>query len=112
MDNKSIKYEAAIVDILKQYAEIKYDNIIGGNQLIVDRENLHYQVVTMGWEGHQFVHDCPIHIDIIADKVWIQHNMTEWELGELLEERGVPKTDIVVGFLSPDLRAYTKYALA
>lgn len=38
--------------------------------------------------------------------------MTEWEVGEMLEESGVPKSDIVVGFLSPDLRPYTKYAVA
>ncbi len=112
MANKLKKYETAILSILSEYANIKYANIEGGNQLIVDKENHHYQIVTMGWEGNEFVHDCPIHIDIIKDKIWIQHNMTEWELGEMLELKGVPQTDIVVGFLSPDLRAYSKYAMA
>ena len=112
MGNKLKKYETAICTILKQYADIKYANIVGGNQLITDREHFHYQIVTMGWEGNQFVHDCPIHLDIIDGKIWIQHNMTEWELGEMLEEQGVPKSDIIVGFLSPDLRQYTKYAVA
>lgn len=41
MANKLKKYETVIIDILKQYAEIKYANIIGGNQLVVDNENLH-----------------------------------------------------------------------
>lgn len=112
MDNKLKKYENAILGILNEYAKIKYANIDGGNQLIIDRENHQYQVVTIGWQGNQFVHDCPLHFSIINDKIWIQQNMTEWEVGEMLENAGVPKSDIVVGFLSPDLRLYTKYAVA
>jgi hypothetical protein len=112
MGNKLKKYETAIISILSEYANIKYANVVGGNQLILDKENHQYQVVTIGWEGDKFVHDCPMHFAIIDNKIWIQQNMTEWEVGEMLESHGVPKSDIVVGFLSPDLRAYTKYAVA
>ncbi len=112
MANKLKKYEAAIIDILSEYAKIKYANIIGGNQLIIDKKNKQYQVVTIGWEGNQFVHDCPMHFAIIDQKIWIQYNMTEWEVGEMLESRKIPAKDIVIGFLSPDLRAYSKYAVA
>ena len=41
MVKKLKKYQTAIIDILKQYAQIKYANIVGGNQLVVDNENLH-----------------------------------------------------------------------
>ena len=112
MDRKLKKYEKAILDILNEYAKIKYANVTGGNQLIADKENLRYQVVTIGWEGNKFVHDCPMHFDIINGKVWVQQNMTEWEVGEMLEERGVSRQDIVVGFLPPELREYSKYAMA
>jgi hypothetical protein len=112
MGNKLKKYETAIIGILNEYAKIKYDNIQGGNQVIIDKIHHQYQVVTIGWENNQFVHDCPMHFAIIDNKVWIQQNMTEWEVGEMLEESGVPKSDIVVGFVSPDLRSYTKYAVA
>jgi XisI protein len=112
MGSKLKKYESAIMSILNGYAKIKYANIIGGNQLVIDNKNHQYQVITIGWEGDQFVHDCPMHFAIIDNKIWIQQNMTEWEVGEMLEESGVPKSDIVVGFLSPDLRPYTKYAVA
>jgi hypothetical protein len=112
MGNKLKKYERAILSILREYAQIKYANVEGGNELIIDKENHRYQVVTIGWEGNRFVHDCPMHFDIIDGKIWVQQNMTEWEVGEMLEEQGVPKSDIVAGFLSPDLRVYTKYAVA
>jgi XisI protein len=54
MDRKLKKYEKAILDILNEYAKIKYANIQGGNQLIVDKDNHRYQVVTIGWEGNRF----------------------------------------------------------
>jgi len=39
-------------------------------------------------------------------------NMTEWEVGEMLVDQGVPKQDIVAGFLSPLLREASGYAIA
>ena len=112
MDRKLKKYEKAILDILNEYAKIKYANVVGGNHLIADKENHRYQVVTIGWEGNRFVHDCPMHFDIIDGKIWVQQNMTEWEVGDMLEERGVSKSDIVAGFLPPEFRIDTKYAVA
>ncbi len=112
MVGKLKKYENAILDILKEYAEIKYANVDGGNYLIADKEHQRYQVLTIGWQGTSYVHDCPMHFDIIDGKIWIQQNMTEWEVGDMLEERGVLKSDIVIGFLSPESRAYSKYAVA
>lgn len=38
--------------------------------------------------------------------------MTEWEVGEMLVDQGVPKQDIVAGFLSPLLREASGYAIA
>ena len=112
MDRKLKKYEKAILAILNEYATIKYANVLGGNHLIADKENHRYQVVTIGWEGNRFVHDCPLHFDIINGKVWVQQNMTEWEVGEMLEANGVSKQDIVAGFLPPELRAYSNYAIS
>ena len=112
MGIKLKRYEKAILDILKEYAQIKYANVEGSNYLIADKENHRYQVITRGWQGTNYVHDCPMHFDIIDGKIWIQQNMTEWEVADMLEEHGVPKSDIVIGFLSPESRAYSKYAVA
>ena len=51
-------------------------------------------------------------MDIINGKIWIQRNMTEIDLGQKLTEMGVPKSDIVLGFLSPKVREYSDYAVA
>ncbi|MEM6701025.1 MAG: XisI protein, partial [Bacteroidota bacterium] len=91
--------------------DIKYANLDASNFLIADKENRRYQVVTMGWDKDVFIHDCPIHLDIINDKIWIQQNNTELDLAEILVEKGVDRSEIVLGFLSPKLREYTDYAV-
>ena len=111
MDKISL-YEQHILGILQEYTKVEYANLNAQNQLIADRENRRYQVVTIGWDGKKYVHDCPMHLDIINGKIWIQRNMTELDLGEMLVEMGVPKSDIVIGFLSPKVREYSDYAVA
>ena len=110
--DKIKKYQKAILSILEEYAKIEYANVDGKNYLVADKENHHYQVMTIGWQGVKFVHDCPMHFDIINDKIWVQQNMTEWDVGKMLEEQGVKKQEIVVGFLTPFLREATDYAVA
>ena len=106
------KYQKSILEIITPYAAIRYSNIDAKNELIADKENHRYQIVTIGWDKSKFIHDCPIHIDIIDNKIWIQRNMTEIDLGRELTERGISKSDIVIGFLSPKMREYSDYAVA
>jgi hypothetical protein len=112
MDKKIEKYQKAILDILSAYSKIQYANVQGENQVIADKDNNRFLIMTIGWQKNHFVHDCPMHFDIINGKVWIQTNMTEWNVGEMLEEQGIAKTDIVLGFLAPSTRAYSEYAVA
>ena len=111
--DKVKKYQKIVLDILQPYTEVRYANLDAENRLIADKENHRYQVVTIGWdEDGKHVHDCPMHIDIIDNKIWVQRNMTEIDLGKELTDRGVPKSDIVVGFFSPKMREYGEYAIA
>ena len=110
--DKIEKYQQYILEILSEYAKIRYSNITAENQLVADKDNHHYQIMTIGWDKDDFVHDCPIHLDIINGKIWIQWNMTEIDLAKELENKGVPKSDIVIGFLSPEIREYSDYAVA
>lgn len=97
---------------MEAYAKVRYSNLNAENKLIADKENHRYQVVTIGWDGRKFVHDCPLHMDIIDGKIWVQRNMTDIDLGTIFAENGVPKTDIVLGFLSPKMREYSDFAVA
>lgn len=113
MDYKLNKYRKLILQILEPYSKIRYENLDAVNQLIADTKNNRYQIVTIGWDKDgKFIHDCPIHIDIINRKIWIQRNMTELDFGEMLNKQGVSNQEIVLGFLSPKMREYTDYAIA
>jgi len=112
MDKKLKKYQKAILHILSEYSKIRYSNVQGENQIVADKENQRFLIMTIGWQKNHFVHDCPMHFDIINGKIWVQTNMTEWDVGEMLEEQCVPKSDIVLGFLVPSTRVYSEYAVA
>jgi hypothetical protein len=81
-------------------------------QIVIDTENDHYQLLDVGWEGLKRVYNCFIHIDIKNNKVWIQRNMTEVDLGQALVELGVPKEDIILGLHPAYKRPYTGYGMA
>lgn len=70
--DKIKKIQKAILSILNEYAKIEYANVDGKNYVIADKENHHYQVMTIGWQGAKFVHDCPMHFAIINNKIWVQ----------------------------------------
>jgi XisI protein len=106
------KYQKIILSILEDYAKVRYSNLDAENRLIADKENHRYQVVTIGWNGRKFVHDCPLHFDIIDNKIWVQRNMTDIDLGSIFTQNGVPNSYIVLGFLSPKMREYSDFAVA
>jgi hypothetical protein len=110
--DKIKKYQKVILSVLEEYAKVRYSNLDAENKLIADKANHRYQVVTIGWDKNKFIHDCPIHMDIINGKIWVQRNMTDIDLDTIFRENKVPKSDIVLGFLSPKMREYSDYALA
>ena len=52
------------------------------------------------------------HLEIINGKIWIQKDQTEEGIATYLEEAGIPKDAIVLGFHSLDVRPFTEYAAA
>jgi len=110
MDKLSF-YRSCVQDILKKYENRKPSAGDIEVQLIEDTMRDRYQVCSVGWLEKRRVHGCKVHIDIKEGKIWIQHNLTEDRLARELEEKGVPKHDIVLGFHSPFKRQFTDYAV-
>lgn len=81
-------------------------------QLIFDTERDHYQLVNVGWQDdwHR-VYGTVIHIDIKDGKLWIQWDGTDDAVAAELLERGIPKSDIVIGFHAPYKRQFTEFAV-
>ena len=79
---------------------------------IFDRDTDHYLVVTEGWDKARRIHQCVVHLEIVNGKIWIQEDLLEHGAAADLEEAGVPKEDIVLGFYPPQVRPQTEYAAA
>lgn len=109
--DKISRYRNIIRRALKPYGDVHYAGSPNlKNQLIFDNENDHYLVMTIGWEGETPVRDCVFHIDIIAEKVWIEEDNTDSDIASILMEAGIPKSDIVLGFQSPSMRKLSSFA--
>ncbi len=105
-------YRELIENVLKHYVDISYANGEIENQVLFDRTHDHYAVISLGWQHVRRIHGCLVHIDIIDGLVWIQRDETEDGIAEELEQAGIPKSRIVLGFHEPDVRQHTGYAVA
>ena len=105
-------YSDIIKRILDEYAAFfpKQEGV--DVEKIYSDELGHYQVMYIGWEGKRRVHGMVLHLDIIGDKVWIQHDGTEDGVADELVEAGIPKDKIVLAFHAPYKRQYTGFAVA
>lgn len=111
--DKITSYQEIISDILKRYGAIKKTLMPDVKaQVIIDKENNHYQLLSVGWHRNRFVHSTAFHFDIVNGKIWLQQNNTDVDITEELMERGVPREDIVLGFIPENVRAYTNFAVA
>ena len=110
--DKITKYQAIVLQVLEEIkARFKKSSYDIRPQIIADEKNHHYQFLWMGWKGDRQIFNTSIHIDILGGKVWIQKDNTEDGLANLLVERGIPKSDIVLAYFSPEHRKLTEFAL-
>lgn len=111
--DKIKKYQDIITQYLEEYAAIPYSKSPGiEKQVIADRQRNHFQLVSIGWDKSSFEHATILHFDIKDGKVWIQQNWTELPVADDLIERGVDKSDIVLGFLPDFARPLSGFAAA
>ncbi|MGB0930228.1 MAG: XisI protein [Chitinophagales bacterium] len=82
------------------------------HQAVKDQEGGHFLLFYNGWKEDMRFYGCYLHIDVTEDgKVWLQHDGTDLIVAKQLEEKGIPKSDIVIGFHAPFMREDTEHAL-
>lgn len=81
-------------------------------ETIFDEANGHYEITQTGWEGSRRVHGSLSHCDVIGEKIYVEHDGTDFGIVDFLLERGVPVEHIVIGFHHPSQRHYTEFAVA
>lgn len=110
--DKIASYRHYIKQVLKTYAELPTGDEQIKREIVFDLEHDHYQVLIIGWKGHQRFHSIVIHVDIIGEQIWIQYDMTETGIANDFVALGVPKEDIVLAFHAPYKRKYTGYGIS
>lgn len=82
-------------------------------QLITDDEHGHYLLYFNGWrDAESRTYGCFLHLDVTEDgKVWLQYDGTDLIIAQLLQEKGIPKEDIVLGFQAPYKRPLLDHAI-
>jgi len=112
VNEKSIRYGRIVEEILADLAAVPYLESGIRDRTLFDEPNQRYAVISEGWDGNERVHDIVADLEIINGKVWIQADNTDIVIARKLEARGIPKSDIVLGFRPPSVRAETEYAAA
>jgi hypothetical protein len=105
-------YRRAVCELIERYAKFKPSHGEIDTETIIDPEKDHYELMHIGWDGPRRIHGAVIHIDIIGDKVWIQHDGTSVGVAFELVEAGVPREAIVLGYKPRNVRQHTGFAVA
>ncbi|WP_310489086.1 XisI protein [Chamaesiphon sp. VAR_69_metabat_338] len=105
-------YRKCLQEFLNNYSSYGSKHLDIETQLIFDTVNERYLLFRTGWDNQRRIHNCIFHFDIKGDKIWIQENNTDIEVDKALEEMGISKKEIVVGFHHPSMREYSEYAVS
>ncbi|MGO9462835.1 MAG: XisI protein [Isosphaeraceae bacterium] len=101
-----------IASIIREYARIPYSYGELQLQTVFDRDQDHYLLMVVGWEGIRREHGCLVHVDLVDGKFWIQRDGTERGIAQELLDAGVPKSRIVLAFRSLRKRQLTDFAVS
>ncbi|PHJ63079.1 fatty-acid synthase [Nostoc linckia z18] len=112
MDSLKIDYSHIVEKVLKEYADFLGSDEEVKLELVFDKESDRYLLVEAGWQDGYRIYGTLLHIDIIDNKLWIQHDGTEEGVAVDLVAAGIPKEQIVLAFRSPEQRKHTEFAVS
>ncbi|NER51225.1 MAG: XisI protein [Symploca sp. SIO1A3] len=90
----------------------KLNNHIILGLCLLDLFSKPYLLVEIGWQNGYRIYGTLLHIDIINNKLWIQHDGTEEGIADDFVALGIPKQQIVLGFKPIDRRQVTEFAIS
>ena len=107
----------AYANIVTQWLE-EFSNRLNGSHLaeyevVADDKHRHYQVIRTGWRKDVFEYNVVFHFQVKpTGKIWLLVNNTDLLVTDDLIARGIPASDIVIGFLPEFMRPYSGFAVA
>lgn len=110
--DKLENYRQIIRNILTEYVEFSASDKSTETVPVFDSEHDRYLLMEIGRDKGKRIHFCLVNLEIKNNKIWIHYDGTEANFGQQLIDKGVPKTEIVPAFMSPEMRKFTEYAVA
>ena len=111
--DKIKKYKQILKKELEYQVSIPFSNAKNlASRLIINKDETEFVVLKLGWVNQIFKHGLLFHFEIKNGKVWLYKNHTDIDIGTRLAEQGIPKSDIVLGFVSEMERTIEGYAIA
>jgi hypothetical protein len=95
------EYRKTVERVLVPYTQIPYAHGDLRCDGVFDRDRDRYLLITHGWDAGKRVHFVLVHIEIVNGKVWIHKDNTEAGVAAELVQAGIPQSQIVLGFHSP-----------
>ena len=106
------QYRQIIAKTFQDYADFLDTDRQIQIELVLDQTRDRYLLVETGWQNGYRIYGTLLHIDIIDQKIWIQHDGTEDGIADELVAAGIPQKQIILAFKSPEIRPYTDFAIA
>ena len=72
--------------------------------MVLDEKRDRYLLVETGWQNGHRIYGNLIDIEIIDNKLWIEHDGTEDGVADELMAAGIPQADIVLAFKLPEMQ--------
>jgi len=112
MDSVKEHYRTVIGKIFQDYIDFMGEEDGIQIEVVFDQERDRYLLVEVGWQNGYRIYGPFLHLDILDDKIWIQHDGTEDGIAYELEAAGIPKSKIVLAFKPISNRKLTDYAVS
>jgi XisI protein len=109
------KHQQVLTTYVEQLAKERNESLgsIGGYQAITDLTHNQFQLIHIAWYDRQYSFKVLLHFSIHPEtgNIWVQQNNTEIPLDADFSERGIPKSNLVLGFRPADMRELSNYAV-
>lgn len=103
--DKLTNYKKIVKEIIEEIAAMIPVRKGVESQVILDEERGHYLLYEVGWQNDNWQYASIVHVDVKPDgKVWLQHDGTDLKIALLFVQKGIPKSNIVLGFHAPSER--------
>jgi XisI protein len=104
--DKLTNYRQAIQELLTDKSQIKSLGAVVESETVFDLSKDRYLLIDLGWNEHQRIYNCLIHLEIISGKIWIQRNQTDVPIVDELIAKAVQKEDIILVLQPPYMREF------